>query len=170
MHKMVADATIFEFLYISCMATNWISTAEMMAWRSFITTTGDLLRAIERELEPFDLDMGDYQLLVMLSEAPEKQLRMSDLADALRLTRGGLTRRMEGVVKKKLVSRVQSSEDGRVAFAQMTAKGVATLNAVAPEHVETVRRLMIDLLTPAEVKAVGTAFSKIRKNLAKELK
>lgn len=152
------------------MATNWLSTAEMMAWRSFITTTGDLLRAIENELEPFDLDMGDYQLLAMLSEAPEQQLRMCDLADALRLTRGGLTRRMEGVVKKKLVSRVQSSEDGRVAFAQMTAKGVATLNAVAPEHVETVRRLMIDLLTPAEVKAVGTAFSKIRKNLAKELK
>jgi DNA-binding MarR family transcriptional regulator len=152
------------------MATNWLSPAEMTAWRSFITTTGDLLRAIENELEPFDLDMGDYQLLAMLSEAPEQRLRMCDLADALRLTRGGLTRRMEGVVKKKLVSRVQSSEDGRVAFAQMTAKGVATLNAVAPEHVETVRRLMIDLLTPAEVKAVGTAFSKIRKNLAKELK
>ena len=152
------------------MATNWLSPAEMTAWRSFITTTGDLLRAIEHELEPFGLDMGDYQLLAMLSEAPGQQLRMCDLADALRLTRGGLTRRMEGVVKKKLVSRVQSSEDGRVAFAQMTAKGVATLNAVAPEHVETVRRLMIDLLTPAEVKAVGTAFSKIRKNLAKELK
>jgi len=152
------------------MATNWLSPAEMTAWRSFITTTGDLLRAIEHELEPFDLDMGDYQLLAMLSEAPERQLRMSDLADALRLTRGGLTRRMEGVVKKKLVSRVQSSEDGRVAFAQMTAKGMTTLTAVAPEHVQTVRRLMIDLLTPAEVKAVGTAFSKISKNLAEELK
>jgi DNA-binding MarR family transcriptional regulator len=106
----------------------------------------------------------------MLSEAPEKQLRMSDLADALRLTRGGLTRRMEGVVKKKLVTRVQSPDDGRVAFAQMTAKGTTTLQAVAPEHVQTVRRLMIDLLTPAEVKAMGTAFGKISKNLAEELK
>jgi DNA-binding MarR family transcriptional regulator len=110
------------------MATNWLSPAEMTAWRSFITTTGDLLRAIEHELEPFDLDMGDYQLLAMLSEAPERQLRMSDLADALRLTRGGLTRRMEGVVKKKLVSRVQSSEDGRVAFAQMTAQVIGRLS------------------------------------------
>ncbi|MBJ7491372.1 MAG: MarR family transcriptional regulator, partial [Ilumatobacteraceae bacterium] len=122
------------------MATKWLSAAEMTAWRTFIETTGDLLRAIEHDLEPFDLDLGDYQLLAMLSEAPEKQLRMSDLADALRLTRGGLTRRMEGVVKKKLVTRVQSSDDGRVAFAQMTTKGVATLNAVAPEHVQTVRR------------------------------
>ena len=58
------------------MATNWLSAAEMTAWRSFITTTGDLLRAIEHELEPFGLDMGDYQLLAMLSEAPEQQLRM----------------------------------------------------------------------------------------------
>jgi DNA-binding MarR family transcriptional regulator len=152
------------------MATKWLSAAEMTAWRSYIETTGDLLRAIEHDLEPFDLDLGDYQLLAMLSEAPEKQLRMSDLADALRLTRGGLTRRMEGVVKKKLVTRVQSPDDGRVAFAQMTAKGTTTLQAVAPEHVQTVRRLMIDLLTPAEVKAMGTAFGKISKNLAEELK
>ncbi len=152
------------------MATKWLSAAEMTAWRSFIETTGDLLRAIEHDLEPFGLDLGDYQLLAMLSEAPEQQLRMCDLAVALRLTRGGLTRRMEGVVKKKLVTRVQSSEDGRVAFAQMTAKGISTLGAVAPEHVQTVRRLMIDQLTPAEVKAIGSAFSKIRKNLAEELK
>lgn len=152
------------------MATKWLSPAEMMAWRSFIETTGDLLRAIEHDLEPFGLDRGDYQLLAMLSEAPERQLRMSDLADALRLTRGGLTRRMEGAVKKKLVTRVQSSEDGRVVFAQMTAKGMTTLATVAPKHVQTVRRLMIDLLTPSEVKAIGTAFSKISKNLAEELK
>ena len=151
------------------MATKWLSSAEMMAWRSFIGTTGDLLRAIEPDLEPFGLDRGDYQLLAMLSEAPEQQLRMCDLAEALRLTRGGLTRRMEGVVKKKLVSRVQSSEDGRVAFAQLTPKGFTTLTSAAPEHVQSVRRLMIDLLTPAEVKAIGTAFSKISRNLAEEL-
>jgi hypothetical protein len=52
----------------------------------------------------------------------------------------------------------------------MTAKGISTLGVVAPEHVQTVRRLMIDQLTPAEVKAIGSAFSKISKNLAKELK
>ena len=148
------------------MATKWLSTAEMAAWRTFIETTGDLLRAIEKDLAPFGLDRGDYQLLAMLSEAPEQRLRMCDLAESLRLTRSGLTRRMDGVLKKKLVSRVQSEEDGRAAYASLTPKGFELLKQVAPEHLESVRRLMIDLLSPTEIKAIASAFSKISKNLA----
>lgn len=151
------------------MATNWLSPQELTAWRAYIETTGDLLRAIEHELEPFGLDRGDYQLLAMLSEAPDQQLRMSELADQLRLTRSGLTRRMEGVLKKKLVSRSQSTKDGRVVYAQITAKGMDLLKTAAPEHLKTVRRLMIDLLSPAEVKALGSAFGKISENLSKEV-
>jgi DNA-binding MarR family transcriptional regulator len=148
------------------MATKWLSTAEMAAWRTFIETTGDLLRAIEKDLAPFGLDRGDYQLLAMLSEAPDQRLRMCDLADSLRLTRSGLTRRMDGVLKKKLVTRVQSAEDGRAAYASLTPKGFELLKQVAPEHLESVRRLMIDLLSPTEIKAIASAFSKISKNLA----
>ena len=123
------------------------------------------MRAIEKDLEPFGLDRGDYQLLAMLSEAPEQELRMCDLADSLRLTRSGLTRRMEGVLKKKLVTRVQSVEDGRVAYAKITPKGMELLKEAAPKHLESVRRLMIDLLSPSEIKAIATAFSKISNNL-----
>lgn len=147
------------------MATKWLTPTEMAAWRSFIDTTGDLMRAIEKDLEPFGLDRGDYQLLAMLSEAPEQELRMCDLADSLRLTRSGLTRRMEGVLKKKLVTRVQSVEDGRVAYAKITPKGMELLKEAAPKHLESVRRLMIDLLSPSEIKAIATAFSKISNNL-----
>ncbi len=150
------------------MATNWLSPQEMTAWRAFIETSGNLLRAIERDLEQFGLDRGDYQLLAMLSEAPDLQLRMSDLADQLRLTRSGLTRRMEGVLTRKLVSRSQCAEDGRVAFAQITPKGIELLKVAAPEHLKSVRRLMIDLLSPGEVKAIGSAFGKISKNLVDE--
>ena len=148
------------------MATQWLSPAEMAAWRSYIETTGDLLRAIEKDLVPFGLDRGDYQLLAMLSEAPDHRLRMCDLADSLRLTRSGLTRRMEGVLKKKLVARVQSEEDGRVAFAHITPKGMDLLKTAAPEHLKSVRALMIDLLSPAEIKAIASAFNKIAQNLA----
>ena len=147
------------------MATRWLTSQEMAAWRSFIDTSGDLLRAIERDLSAHSLDFGDYQLLVMLSEAPEHRLRMCDLADQLRLTRSGLTRRMDGVLKKKLVSRAQSADDGRVAFAQLTPKGLETLKTVAPHHVESVRARMIDLLTPTELKSVASAFSKISQKL-----
>lgn len=148
------------------MATKWLTPAEMAAWRTYIETSGDLLRAIEKDLAPFGLDRGDYQLLAMLSEAPEQQLRMCDLADSLRLTRSGLTRRMDGVLKKKLVTRVQSEEDGRAAYASLTPKGLELLKQVAPEHLESVRRLMIDLLSPSEIKAIASAFGKISKNLA----
>jgi DNA-binding MarR family transcriptional regulator len=148
------------------MATQWLSAAEMAAWRTYIETTGDLMRAIEKDLAPFGLDRGDYQLLAMLSEAPGQRLRLCDLADSLRLTRSGLTRRMEGVLKKKLVARVQSDEDGRVAYAHITPKGFDLLKTAAPKHLESVRRLMVDLLTPTEIKAVASAFGKISANLA----
>lgn len=151
------------------MATKWLNPDEMAAWRSFVTSTGFLLRSIEKDLAPFGLDLGDYQLLVMLSEADDHRLRMCDLADSLRLTRSGLTRRMDGILKKKLVSRVQSTEDGRVAYAQLTAKGIETLRTAAPHHLKSVRGHMIDLLSAAEVKAIGSAFQKISKNLGSEV-
>jgi DNA-binding MarR family transcriptional regulator len=146
-------------------APRWLNETEMLAWRSFITTSGDLIRTIEKDLERFGLDFGDYQLLVMLSEAPGHRLRMCDLADTLRLSRSGLTRRMQGVVKMKLVARTQSKEDARSALAQLTPKGMALLRKAAPHHVESVRRQMIDLLTESEAKAIGSAFTKIGRHL-----
>ncbi|MFM9136773.1 MAG: MarR family winged helix-turn-helix transcriptional regulator, partial [Actinomycetota bacterium] len=97
--------------------TRWLNTAEMRAWLAYVTTSVDLQRAIERDLEPFGLDGGDYQLLAMLSDATDRRMKMCDLADTLRLSRSGLTRRMEGVLRKKLVARVQSEGDKRVAYA-----------------------------------------------------
>lgn len=150
------------------MATKWLSPQEMEAWLAFIETTGDLMKAIERDLAQYGLDRGDYQLLAILSESEDQQMRMCDLADRLRLTRSGLTRRMEGVLKKKLVTRIQSTEDGRVAFAQLTTKGFDLLKTAAPHHLESVRGLMIDLLSPAEIKAFATGFNKISANLSAE--
>lgn len=147
------------------MAVKWLNDDEMLAWRSFIETTGDLLRAIERELAPFGLDRGDYQLLAMLSEAEDGQLRLCDLADSLRLSPSGLTRRMEGVVKKKFVTKTRSAEDRRVTYAQITPKGWEILRKAAPHHLRSVRSLMIDHLTQAEVKALGSAFTKIEAHL-----
>jgi len=143
----------------------WLTSVEMKAWLGFVTSSADLLRAIEKDLEPFGLDGGDYQLLAMLSEAPNHRLKMCDLASVLRLSRSGLTRRMEGVMKAKYVDRVRDETDGRAAFALLTPKGFDLLKRVAPEHLKSVRRLMIDQLTNAEVKAIGSAFAKIGKTL-----
>ena len=143
----------------------WLNDAEMKAWRGFVTTSPDLMNAIERDLGAFGLDAGDYQLLAMLSEAPDHKLKMCDLADTLRLSRSGLTRRMDGVVKAKYVERIQDKDDRRVSFAHLTAKGYEFLKKVAPLHLKDVRSRMIDLLNESEIKAIGSAFAKINARL-----
>lgn len=145
--------------------TRWLDSDEMKAWRSYITTSVDLMKALEADVSPHGITMGDYQLLAMISEAPESRLRLCDLADQLRLTRGGLTRRMDGVLSQGLVRRVQDDRDRRVAFAELTAKGWTLLKKIAPIHLVSVRRLMIDHLSRAEIKAIGSAFGKIEANL-----
>lgn len=143
----------------------WLDPDEMKAWRLYITTSVDLMKALEDDVRPFGLTMGDYQLLAMISEAPDRRLRMCDLADQLRLSRSGLTRRMDGVLSNAWVARVQDQADRRVAYAELTTKGWNLLRKVAPIHLASVRRLMIDHLSRAEVKAVGSAFEKISKAL-----
>ena len=147
----------------------WLTPDEMRAWSAFIYTSGDLLKAIERDLGPYRLDLGDYQLLAILSEAPEQRMRMCDLAGMLALSRGGLTRRMEGVLEAKLVSRIQADDDKRVAYAKLTSKGFGLLEKAAPSHLNSVRRLMIDHLTSTEIKAIGSAFAKIADHLESEM-
>ena len=144
---------------------NWLNSAEMKAWRGFVNTSSDLLNLIARDLEPFGIDGGDYQLLAMLSEAPDQKLKMCELAERLRLSRSGLTRRIDGVLKAKYVAQVRDNKDGRVVFAHLTKKGFDFIKKVAPHHLESVRRRMIDLLSVAELKAFGSGFEKISKNV-----
>jgi len=143
----------------------WLTPAEMLAWRGFITTSTDLVNLIAKDLAPYGLDGGDYQLLAMLSEAPDQKLKMCDLAERLRLSRSGLTRRIDGVLKAKYVSQVRDNQDGRVVFAHLTKKGFDLIKKVAPHHLESVRSRMIDLLSPAEIRAFGSGFEKIARNV-----
>ena len=143
----------------------WLTPAEMLAWRGFITTSTDLVNLIAKDLAPYGLDGGDYQLLAMLSEAPDQKLKMCDLAERLRLSRSGLTRRIDGVLKAKYVSQIRDNQDGRVVFAHLTKKGFDLIKKVAPHHLESVRSRMIDLLSPAEIRAFGSGFEKIARNV-----
>jgi len=143
----------------------WLTPTEMLAWRGFITTSTDLVNLIAKDLAPYGLDGGDYQLLAMLSEAPDQKLKMCDLAERLRLSRSGLTRRIDGVLKAKYVSQVRDNQDGRVVFAHLTKKGFDLIKKVAPHHLESVRSRMIDLLSPAEIRAFGSGFKKIARNV-----
>jgi DNA-binding MarR family transcriptional regulator len=134
----------------------------MAAWRGYIESLGSLTVALESDLAPHGLTMGDYEVLVRLSEIPEQQMRMCDLAAQLRLSPSGLTRRLDGLVKHKLVRREPSEQDRRVMLATLTPKGLTTLAAAAPDHVDGVRRHFIDVLSRDEIRMLASAFTKIR--------
>lgn len=147
------------------MSTNWLNPSEMAAWRAFIETIGDLTNALERDVAELGLNMGDYQVLVYLSEAEERSMRMCDLADVLQLSPSGLTRRLDGLVKGGLVTRRPSPLDGRVMMAVLTDEGRETLTSAAPAHVASVRRHIFDHLDDAQVEAMAGIFTEIARGL-----
>jgi DNA-binding MarR family transcriptional regulator len=150
---------------LDAMATAWLSASEMRAWRNFIESVSTLTAALENDLAPFGLTLGDYEVLVRLSEAEGEQLRMCDLATALQLSPSGLTRRLDGLVKAGFVERVASPSDRRVMFAALTSGGRAKLAEAAPDHVASVRNRFFKGLSCDQVRQLGDIFEAVRADL-----
>jgi DNA-binding MarR family transcriptional regulator len=145
-------------------STRWLDDEEMRAWRGLVDVYSDVRAALEADLVvEFGLTDGDYAVLVHLSEAAGHRLRMCDLAEQLHLSPSGLTRRIDGLVRERLVERMRSGDDRRVTLAQLTPAGFSTLQAAAPVHVEGVRRNLLDHLSRTQVRQLGTAFDAVRK-------
>ncbi|TFH19543.1 MAG: MarR family transcriptional regulator [Acidimicrobiales bacterium] len=138
----------------------------MTAWRTYIETYGDLVAAIERDLIEHGITLGDYQVLVYLSEADDRSLRMCDLADRLQLSPSGLTRRLDGLVSTGHVKREPSTEDRRVMMAQLTDVGFEALREAAPSHVDSVRHHIFDHLDDSQVEAMASIFAAISAGLS----
>ena len=147
------------------MPTTWLDESEQAAWRSFITTLPDLIGAFEADLVHHGLSMGDYEVLVFLSEADDNRMRMCDLASSLHLSPSGLTRRLDGLVKVGWVDRASCSADRRVMYAHLTAAGRAKMEAAAPDHVASVRRHFLAPLGPEGVHQLGELFAKVSEHL-----
>lgn len=150
------------------MARKWLTAPEFAAWRSFVSTLGPLMDALESDLAPHGLTLGDYEVLVHLSEAPERRMRMCDLAQALRLSPSGLTRRLDGLVRHGLVERQASPVDRRVMHAHLTEAGFDQMMAAAPDHVASVRRHLLDPLTPAQIGELAAIFGAVRGRLVEQ--
>lgn len=143
----------------------WLSEREMAAWRAYVETVSDLAGALEHDLAEHGLTLGDYQVLVYLSEAERREMRMCDLADRLQLSPSGLTRRLDGLVAAGYVARRASETDRRVMMAVLTAEGLDALARTAPHHVASVRRHIFDHLDDAQVEAMASIFTAIARGL-----
>jgi DNA-binding MarR family transcriptional regulator len=102
----------------------------------------------------------------MLSEAPARTLRMSELAQRTWSSRSRLSHAVDRLEEKGWVQRISCPSDKRGAFALLTDAGFAVLEAAAPGHVEGVRRHVFDQLTPSQVEALGTISQKVAQRLA----
>lgn len=132
--------------------TRWLSDDEQAVWRAYLAATQLLTAQLQRELlRDAGMPHAYYEILVRLSEAPGRTLRMSDLADAAESSRSRLSHAIAKLETQGWVRRESCETDRRGSFAVLTDEGFSALEAAAPGHVETVREYLFDRLTPEQV-------------------
>ena len=139
----------------------WLNAAEMKAWRNYIIASRRLLEALDADLGGHDLSMPDYEILAQLSDAPDRRLRMSELAEIALLSRSRLSHRMKVMEKAGWIKREACSDDKRGYFAVMTPKGWKAIVAAAPSHVVSVRSRFLDHLSKADQILIAQIFEKV---------
>ncbi|MCX2732517.1 MarR family transcriptional regulator [Saccharopolyspora sp. NFXS83] len=144
----------------------WLDDEEMAAWRSYIEGSALLEHRLNRELQAaHDLSIADYEILVRLSEQPDRQLRMSELAKDVAHSKSRISHQIRRLENAELVRRNDCPDDGRGVLAVLTDRGEEVLRAAAPSHVAGVREHLIDLLEPAEKQVLAAVFERVRTRL-----
>ena len=146
----------------------WLNPREMKAWRSYITTVRRMFEALESDLTPHNLSNSDYEVLVHLSEAESKRLRMSELAEIAMLSKSRLSHRMKVMEREGWVKREACKEDRRGSWAVMTDKGWKTLVKAAPDHTESIRNRFIDHLTVKDQEDLARIFDRVHTQLRQQ--
>lgn len=142
--------------------TNWLSDSEQQTWRSFLTANRKLQDHLGRDLQSkHNLSLADYEILVNLSEAPGRRIRMSELADLTLSSRSRLSHQVDRMVKAGQLVREDCPDDRRGLFAVMTDEGFAALEKAAPDHVAGVRAYFVDLFSERELAAMGKLCGKV---------
>ena len=137
----------------------------MKAWRRYIIASRRLLEALDSDLEDHELSMADYEVLAQLSDAPDRKMRMSELADVAMLSRSRLSHRIKVMEKAGWVKREACPVDKRGYFAVMTPKGWKAIVAAAPDHVESVRARFLDHLNKEDQKVLSEIFERVTDSL-----
>jgi DNA-binding MarR family transcriptional regulator len=144
------------------MSTEWLTSDQQRAWRSYLLGTTLLMEQLDRDLrESHDVSMPEYEILVRLSEADDHALRMAELAHSVKNSRSRITHTVARMEREGLVERQQCLSDGRGVVAHLTDKGYAKLSAAAPNHVASVRAGLIDVVQPEDLEALGRAFTAV---------
>ena len=142
--------------------TQGLPAAELRAWRTFLRAHTTVVRALEAELvAEHDLPLASYDVLVQLSEAPERRLRMTELADRVLLSRSGLTRLADRLEREGLLQREACPSDARGTLAVLTDAGLQRLQQAWPTHVRGVRQHVTGRLSQDEIASLAAILGKL---------
>jgi len=147
------------------MYSMWLTEEQQQIWRSYLAMTSRLQTAMQRQLQQdCELSLADYDVLVALSE--RGPLRINELGDALAWEQSRLSHQLRRMRGRGLVGRQGSDDDRRGATVELTDGGRAALELAAPGHVELVRSVMFDQMSPARLKAFGAMAEEVAERLA----
>lgn len=141
----------------------WLDHEQQRSWRAFLDANRLVMAALDRQLQrDAELSLADYELLVRLSEAPERRLRMSELAEATLYSRSRLSHAVSRLEAAGWVQRTACPEDKRGLYAELTEAGHAKLVDTAPGHVAAVRQNLVDVLTAQQLDQLGRISATLR--------
>jgi DNA-binding MarR family transcriptional regulator len=145
----------------------WLDAQEQRTWRAFVGATHLLFDRLDRELQrDAGIPHAYYEILVWLSEAPDRSLRMSELAHRTRSSRSRLSHAVARLEERGWVARRDCPTDKRGQIATLTDDGFAALTAAAPGHVAGVRAHLLDPLTPEQMRQLREISETILTGLA----
>jgi DNA-binding MarR family transcriptional regulator len=136
--------------------TPWLTTEQQHVWRAFLSGTTVLTDRLDRDLRTqHGLSMPEYEILVRLSEAQDRSIRMAELADAVSHSRSRVTHTIARLEREGIVQRGQCSNDGRGVSAHLTDHGFSVLESAAHTHVRGVNDYLIANASPEDLEALG---------------
>ncbi|MBI4900744.1 MAG: MarR family transcriptional regulator [Actinobacteria bacterium] len=141
--------------------TRWLDTDQQRIWRSWLLGVARIDAVLTEYLRPHNLDLAEYEILVVLSESEQRRMRMSDLALLVHQSRSRLTHTVSRLENDGFVARERTCDDGRGVYATLTEAGFAKLVEAAPSHVESVRKIFVDAVAPEDYAAIGRAMSAV---------
>ena len=143
-------------------ARNALDGIALEAWRSYLQSHASILRVLDAELVAEQgITTRDYEVLLYLSQAEDRKLPMSALAESTMLTRSGITRLVDGLVAAGLIERVSCESDARVSYAQLTDTGYEKLRECGCTHVAGIRRLFLEHFSDEEIELLATLLGRL---------
>jgi DNA-binding MarR family transcriptional regulator len=139
-----------------------LTPAELAAWRGMLRAHADLVRCLDAELrEAHELSLHEYEVLLVLDNAPERRLRMSELATAVVLSQSGLTRLVDRLVRAGAVERTRCETDRRGLNAELTEAGRARLEEARPTHLAGIHARFVDLFDERELRILAGFWERV---------